>query len=174
MVKLPIYEQQVQPDTAVIPSAPKNTGNPGLVLSSMNKNAEAEQNAAQAVGNIGEKLYAHAQKLQKLENEKQASALETQFRQGLQDTLYSPDTEIVKINGQDVERPKGIMNRALSQAKDATVEFDSYYNQQMEQSLAQVKDPETNLALRNSLENLRFGVRDNVPEPQTTVRQPAP
>jgi len=162
MVKLPIYEQQVQPDTAVIPSAPKNTGNPGLVLSSMNKNAEAVQNAAQAVGDVGQKLYAHAQKLQTLQLKKKNAELDTQFRQDLQDKLYSPDNEVVKINGADVERPIGIYNRSLKQAEGSKTEFDEYYATTRQKYLSQVTDPDAQLALANSLDNQYFSARDNV------------
>lgn len=162
MVKLPIYEQQVQPETQVIPSVPKNTGNPGLVLSSMNKNAQAVQNAAQAVGDVGQKLYAHAQKLQTLQLKKKNAELDTQFRQELQDKLYSPESEIVKINGVDVERPVGIYNRSLKQAEGARAEFEDYYATTRQKYLSQVSDPEAQLALANSLDNQFLSARDNV------------
>ena len=162
MVKLPIYEQQVQPDTAVIPSAPSNTGNPGLVISSMNKNAEAVQSAASAVGDIGQKLYAHAQKLNTLQLKKKNAELDTQFRQDMQDKLYSPDQETVKVNGQDIIRPKGIYNRSLKQAEGSTSDFDEYYAKKRSEYLSQVKDPDAQLALASSLDSQYFSHRDNV------------
>ena len=162
MVKLPIYEQQVQPDTAVIPSAPKNTGNPGLVLSSMNKNAEAVQGAASALGDVGQKLYAHAQKLQTLQLKKKNAEFDTQFRQELQDKLYSPEEETVKVNGQDITRPKGIYNRTLKQAEGSRAEFEDYYATTRQKYLSQVSDPDAQLALANSLDNQYFSARDNV------------
>lgn len=162
MVKLPIYEQQVQPDTAVIPSAPSNTGNPGLVLSSMNKNAEAVQGAASALGDVGQKLYAHAQKLQTLQLKKKNAEFDTQFRQELQDKLYSPEEETVKVNGQDITRPKGIYNRTLKQAEGSRAEFEDYYATTRQKYLSQVSDPEAQLALANSLDNQFLSARDNV------------
>lgn len=162
MVKLPIYEQQVQPDTAVIPSAPSNTGNPGLVLSSMNKNAEAVQGAASALGDVGQKLYAHAQKLQTLQLKKKNAEFDTQFRQELQDKLYSPESEIVKINGVDIERPVGIYNRSLKQAEGATSEFKEFYEASRQKYLSQVSDPEAQLALSSSMDNRYSSALDNV------------
>lgn len=161
MPRIPQYEQQVSPAIPVVPSQPR-IGNEGLVAGAIEKGFQAKQEILGTVGKIGDALSDFAVKRQEAEAKKQAADLDTQFRQELQDRLYSPDEEVVKVNGKDVTRPKGIMNRPLSLASGASVEFDDYFRKRSAEYMKQVQDPKAQALLSELMNTNYLRTRDDV------------
>ncbi len=128
MPKVPTYTQQVSPATPniqIAPSIPKVDLSGGM--SAINKASEANINLGKTLTDIGAGIAKHAEEQIKLKNEQVGQGVYTQYARDMQDKLFSDQQQTVKINGQDVTRPVGVMNRELAQADGAHQELDDYY-----------------------------------------------
>lgn len=139
------YKRQISEQTANVPDAPSI---PRLDLSgglsAINRVGQANENLGEAVAKVGEALYKHQQEQQKLKNEQIGAQVYTQYARDVQDKLLNDQIETVKINGQDITRPVGIMNRQLSQADGAYQELDNwYFGQAKNKYLSQIPDKNT-------------------------------
>ncbi len=156
------YDRQLSPSTANVPSLPE-AGKPSLVLSAINQGAEAVQGAAEQAGKIGQMLAKHAQEQQELKNQQVGQQVYSQYTRDMQDRLYNDQPETVKVNGQDVTRPAGILNRQLSQAQGSIHELDGYYlGQARNQYLDQIKDPQTRAKIAGMMDTHYSSLRGNV------------
>lgn len=164
------YNRQIAPDTAIVPNQPK-VGNPGLVLGAMDKTFDASQQTSKVVGDIGEMIQKHGLKMQDEQDAQQAADLQSSYLQDTQNELSNPDTETVKVDGQDVERPIGLLNRTLGQAKGATDEYASWYAQKREDYLSQVKDPNYKRELQKAMDSHHYATIDNVSNYETKQRR---
>lgn len=145
MVKVPSYNPQISPITPTVQNAPSI---PHLDLSgglsAVNKVGQANEQLGAAAFKISEMLGKHAQEQIQLKNEQVGSQVYTQYARDMQDKLFSDQSETVKINGQDVTRPVGVMNRELAQADGAHQDLDNYYFGTARKSyLDQIPDPTT-------------------------------
>lgn len=138
-IKIPQYNQQVGLSTPRVSSvtAPDSS----LVLNSMNKQYAANASLAKGAGDIASVVAKHAQEQQELKNDQQVSQVLTQYSQDKQGRYFDKNMEAVKVNGQDVTRPKGLMYRSLGQANGALVESDEWYMSSKSKYLDQVKSP---------------------------------
>lgn len=98
--------------------------------------AEASANAmlGEAVSRAGQALSGIAVKKMKMNAEKEALKLSTEFQTRLDDMLYSSETEdITDKSEQVITRPVGILNRKQGLAKDAGVNFDGSFAELMKE-----------------------------------------
>lgn len=129
--KVPSYEPQVgiqTQNTAEAPAAPRP---PAAAFGG--EVAESDQRVGQAVAGLGEMLARRVVERQQRDDEQQLLSTHTDFLKGTQLMLYASETD---ASG----RPKGIMNRRLDHAKDATVEFDKAYLKQRQDLLEQMPE----------------------------------
>lgn len=126
MPQVPTYNRQVDTVTPVVPT-PQAPDTATIGLNALNKGFEANQNLAKTVGNIGDLLAQHAAKQQELKNDQIDSQVYTNYARDMQDKLFNQNTETIKVNGQDVTRPIGLMNRELGQTAGSTQQLDEYY-----------------------------------------------
>lgn len=159
MATIPSYNRQVNERVANVPSLPSvdRSGN----LRAINQNAEANQQIAQTGMKISQMIQKHAEEKRVLKNEQHLAGLETAYRSEIDNWLYDPGTETVNINGQDIERPKG-MNRLLSYADGLTNDFDKFGAPTLDKYLNQVKDPVSRSKLAASLGEYSRTKRDEV------------
>jgi hypothetical protein len=155
MVRIPLkkYDQQVSLDTPRFqdaPSVPKVDLSGGL--SGINKIGQANQQLAGTIGTIGETLAKHAIERQLDSDNAEVSARETIAIKKLQDLLYSKDIENRKIDGQDIEVPKGYMNRLGVQSNGSTIEFEESFNQLRQETLSGLRTKAQYESLNKSLE----------------------
>lgn len=157
--RIPQYEHQVG---TVIPNVPTLQG-PRAVPDAFGGNvARATQGLAQTGANIGEVLRKHGEEKRRQEQDAFTADLETNFSLNRQDQLFSQDLEKVQINGQDVERPKGIFNQKLKNADGATTRLDAYYSDAIERYVASAPSEEHALKIREELINQWVRDREDV------------
>lgn len=162
MAKIPSYERQVEIQTpkSVRPAEAPNTL--GLGLRAINSVGEANENLGSAISQGGQVLGAHVKEQQKLKNEAYNEQLELSYRKDLQGLLVDDEIETVNVNGQNVNRPKGILSRQLGQVEGATIDYDERGTKLMDLYLAKVKDPAYKTKLAQKLVSYSLSQRDNV------------
>lgn len=127
MPRVPEYESQVAPR---VPSlrTPTVSTQPQAAFGG----AEAAANArlGESISRAGQALSGIAEHRMKMNAEKEALKLSTEFQGKLDDMLYSPESEdLLDKNENPITRPRGILNRKLGQAKDAGIDFDNSYSE---------------------------------------------
>jgi hypothetical protein len=96
-----------------------------------------EARAMEDLGRVGEQIANHLQQMAIDAQDKEVLNRETSYRQNIQDRLNNVEEETVKIDGQEITRPKGFLRRQLNLAKGATEELDKIYQDEIrEQSLS--------------------------------------
>lgn len=118
MPRVPVYDSQVNADTAVIPQ-PKQSPRPPIEAFGLG-NIKANMDLAEKVGELGNVLTSHAARMAAEDNRKAFIKADSEFRTELQNTLLSQETD---ENG----RPVGLLNRKLSQANGSVEEFDKIF-----------------------------------------------
>lgn len=111
---------------------------------------------------IGKALMDYGIEQKKLKDSAATADLDTNFRKTLQNQLLSEETEKVNINGVDVERPVGVLNRTLKQADGSTVDFDKYYQSAKSAFMAAAPSKEEADKLGATMDNHYLTARDNV------------
>lgn len=124
--------------------------------------AKANANLGKTLNSISDLIVSHAEEQNKLKNEAWIADTDTHFRLGLQNKLLSDAPETVKVDGQDVTRPSGILNRKLNQANGSLQEFDSYYTETRNSYLTQTKNPELQQKLAKQLDDQYINSRNMV------------
>lgn len=160
MVKIQDYSQQITPGVANTPELP--SPNLGVGLQAVKEIGNANISLGETFQNLGERLSKHAQEQQKLKNDAWIASTDTTFRLGLQDKLFNEGQETLNINGQDVTRPAGILNRKLDQASGSLDEFDNYYKTQRSQYVSQIKDADMAIKLGEKLDSNYVSARELV------------
>ena len=163
-MKIPSYDNSVGPQTPTVPQA-----QPSRMV------AGAGTLVPRAIVDLGEMgtkiagvLQNHAEKQYRLKVDSQVADLDTNFRQNLQDKLFNDETEKVNVRGAETTRSKGILNRPLDTAENATVEFDSYYKEMAPRYLSSVQDPEARAKLKASMDSHFTNERDSVIRHEST------
>lgn len=142
-IRIPKYNEQIGVGTPNIP-IPNAPNQSGLVLGAMNSEFEANRSIAKEVGDIGSMMGKMAEQKRQEENKVNIANSYNSYLKDLDDKMYSSETEIV--NGQ--QRPKGILNRKLSSAKDSFQEVEDYYNNSVRPKyLSSAKDRDSQLEL---------------------------
>lgn len=160
MPQVPKQQQQVQLETPRVATPPSvdHSGN----LRAMNADFAANQNMAEAVGGAAELLQKHAQEKIRLKNESVVADLDTNAKRDINTLLYDNTPETIKINNQDVIRPKGLINRQLSQADGSLNEYRQKSAELTNRYLNQIKDPAYRNKLGISLNNYIVSKEDDV------------
>lgn len=126
MTRIPVYTQQT------------NTPNPELAAPTQaafgSDVAQSLQNFGDTATKVGNILQAHAEKVQKHENEAALVSKDTDARKTIQDTLYNPDID-PKTN-----MPIGLLNRNLGQTKGITSEFDRISSGLLQEQLSSIPE----------------------------------
>lgn len=129
MPRVPVLERRVQAQTGNVPS-PATAPLPQAAFGENISEALVRRGAA--LEGLGTKLAAEANRIQERDNEADALKQLNAAQLEIQNTLMNPETD---ENG----RPKGFLNRQLTQARGATPEFD--------QAAAQIKQRYMSLPL---------------------------
>lgn len=134
-MKVPVYEEGQGGIATARVSAPRvsGAGAPRIPVDAFGGEVGG---AIEKLGEAGKALSGHLLQIAFEEQDKEVLKRETAFRQDLQNRLSDPATETIEVGDQSIERPRGLLNRPLGQAKGITQEFDStYYNQTRPQYL---------------------------------------
>lgn len=153
------YKQQIGLETPNLPSVP----NPGAVEGAFGGDiARATQYAGQVGQQMSEQLAAHVEKQKKLQNDAFVADQEIKYRQELQDRTLSNEMETGNVNGQQIERPKGMLNRQGLNSVGSTVELDEWQKKTEARYLQEIKDPELRDRVRRTISDKYYSTRDNV------------
>lgn len=125
-------------------------------------NAQALQSVGKSIGDVSEVLQKHMDEQRKLQEDAAVSDFDLKHTVSTQDQLNNPEVETVKINGQDVTRPKGILNRKGLNTIGSTEEFDKSQNQNNEQILAKIQDPTTRQKVRKNMMQTYTSARNQI------------
>jgi hypothetical protein len=80
--------------------------------------------ASQQLAETGQKVARNLLKMAIDDQNNEVVKLETSSRQDIQNILSNPEIETIDVQGQPLSRPKGLLNRTLTQAKGVTAEYD--------------------------------------------------
>ena len=160
-IKVPIYEEQIKTVTPQIetPKAPTKVV-PGVVRGAFGENVyEAQQSIAQA----GQKIAGVLLQMEQDRQDTEVLKRETAFRQDYQLRLSDTSTETVTDkNGNEIERPRGFLNRELGQAKGVTQEADDYYYKQLREQYAKGLSKYQLAKLAPAMDNYHTSIRGNL------------
>jgi len=160
-IKVSVYERTTNRITPQI-STPQEFRPPEAAFGG--NVAEALQNLGETGQKIAGAIMQHGLKLQQEKQDEEALNIETAYRQDMQNRAYDDTSETVKIGNQDVERPKGFLNRELGKAEGATQEFDKLYLEKggiRDQYLTGLSDYQIK-KLAPALDNYATSLRDNI------------
>lgn len=192
-IKVPTYERQVQTATPRVANAPDI---PRLDLSGGMSGVRAIGRANEELAETTQKISAvvakHAQEQQAIKNKQIGQQVYTQYARDMQDRLFNPEMETVKVlapgatkitvDGKnasntapakpvfvDQTRPIGVMNRQLSQSGGSIQDMDSYYlGQARESYLSQIPDEDTRASVGMMMDTHYSTVRGNVISHEST------
>ncbi|NJO00345.1 MAG: hypothetical protein HC880_00515 [Bacteroidia bacterium] len=144
MPTVPKYNRQVQLDTPNIPSvnipqAPRAAFGEDVI--------QANKGIGNVVSGIGKMLQQRQKEKYDLEQDQLETKTYGQYEIAKQDILFNTETENANVNGQDIERPKGILNRKLGQSAGSTEEYYVKANKYAMETLKNIKDPNTKAKL---------------------------
>jgi hypothetical protein len=127
MPRVPEYQSQVAPRTPAL-RTPTVSTQPQAAFGE--QEAEANAKLGAAISQAGQALSGIAEQRMKMNAEKEALKLSTDFQTQLDEMLYSPDIEdVLDENENVVSRPRGILNQKRGQLKNAGVRFDVGYGE---------------------------------------------
>ena len=154
-MRVPDYEEQVKPSTVQISAPPS----PGVVPGAFGADVgRAESQTADVLGDISAHIYKMAQDA----SEKQILDRETEYRKEMQSVLFDPTPQTLTIGDQEIQRPKGVMNRELSQAAGAIQDYDKTYYTQIREKYLKDLSPYQQGKFSTVMDNYYVGYRDNV------------
>lgn len=150
MAKIPIYEKRVGISTPSVQA--------GNVLATPKEsfgfqNLQSQENLGQSLANAGKTLNKIALKKAQQNEEKAALKKELDFKGVMNDALYSPEIESIEENGEVFQRPKGFLNRRLSQTKDSALEFDERFRALYDETTDGISDYQKSLLHQALLSN---------------------
>ena len=158
-MKVPILDRQVQENPTLLPDVNISKATPGAFGEN---EAVAIENLGKAGQSLGNTIAEHALLMQQKEQDKDIMNRETAYRKDMQDILSNPEIQKVKINGQDVDMPKGYMQRPLWQAKGVTEQYDTnYYKNLKPKYMAGLSEYQVS-KLGPALDNYYATQRDNI------------
>lgn len=129
MPRVPVYQPQVQPGQV---NEPRPARSPAPPPDAFGGNvAQADQNLGRAVERSGTLLAQHATELQEQEDQKQVLLNQSAFQKELQTVLEDEQPD-------ELDRPKGLLNRNFAQARGVTEELDTKYGELREKYLDRV------------------------------------
>jgi len=131
-IKVPIYENQVQPQQAPGLSIPAPASPPPSAFGT--ELAARVEQTGNVVSGLGATLAEHAIERSRQAQQAQLIDTDTKFRQDLQNTMFSTDPD-------DNGVPKGVFNRQLGQAAGATQDFDKQYGELRQKYMSQLTNP---------------------------------
>ena len=157
-MRIPDADLSVGPQTATVPQA--QFARP--IASAFTAEAEAIQGA----GAMGEKVAgaftSHLLEKQRQKDEADLANIDSNFMLSLQDKLYSADPEKVSLNGAEIERPKGILNRQLGAADGSAVEFEQSMSSEIPKIVAAGRTPEMQAKIKQRLTSSYVNARENI------------
>lgn len=159
-IRVPQYEEQVKTVTPHLetPKGPERTV-PGVVRGAFGENvAQAQQDIGQGLSQLGQQML----KIEQDEQDKEELKRETAFRQEVQVRLSDRGRETLNVNGQEIERPRGYLNRELGQAKGVTQEFDTYYYKELRDKYAKGLSKYQLAKLAPAMDNYYTSTRDTL------------
>lgn len=135
---------------------------------------------AQAAGQMGEQvtklggvLANHLIEQQKYDAEQSAYDAANRLRQATTGILYGTETVKKKFGDKEYEVSSGIMNRKLTQAQDAIVDFRERYTPELEKITRELKSPYAQKLFSRQAANLTQAYEDSVIKHQATQRNAA-
>jgi len=128
-LKVPQYQEQVRTEVPQI-SAPRqpSVDFPNVIPAAFGADIGK---ATESLGKVGGQIAEHLKRVIIDEQDKEILRRETAYRKDVQDRLFNNETETKTIDGQEIERTKGLLLRQLGQAKGATQDFDEIYSTQL-------------------------------------------
>jgi hypothetical protein len=159
-MRVPTYQRQVPIETARV-QAPRK---PAISKPRVVPGAFGEDigRAVENLGKVGTKIAGHLQQMAFDEQDREVLHRETEYRKNLQNRLTDQEEETIQVNGQDVTRPKGFLQRQLSQAKGATEELDKVYQEEIAKEYLKGLSRYQLNKLGPSMNNYYLSVRNNV------------
>jgi hypothetical protein len=107
------------------------------------------ENVAKAVEGLGDvglaigmKMMAHAEEQQREKDNADIANIDTNFTMSMQDKLWNQDDEKVVIEGNEVVRKKGFLNRELGATANSAVEFEQLMSKEIPAMIATGRTPE--------------------------------
>lgn len=164
-IRVPVqkYDQQISPVTPKIqnaPSVPKLNLSPGL--SAINKIGQANVELGETVAKVGQVIAKHAQQRQLEIDEADVSARESSFRLDLQNILYDKEMETKTVEGQEMQVPRGLMNRQLDQSDGITRDFDARFSDLKQKYLSGLRTKDQWNAMAKSLDGNYLSSRNMI------------
>lgn len=152
MVKVPVYERQVQTKTPQVSEMRHLRPAPGAF------GGEVGQ-ALQDLGNTGEKIsqaiLKRVAERKAQDNDLEIARLDTAFREDMQNALLNDEN-----NEQGV--PKGLLSRKLGQAKGITVEYDRLFLDKKKDYIESLKDDRQKQALNQLMDQRYLADRETI------------
>ena len=132
-MRVPEYQRKVPIETArtQAPRMPQITM-PRAVPGAFGANVAK---ATQALSEVGTKIADHLLQMAQDKQDREVLHRETESRKDWQNRLTNREEETIKINGQDITRPKGFLVRQLEQAEGSMQEADEAYQKMRSQYL---------------------------------------
>lgn len=164
-IRIKPYERQVDVQTPNIPQGRA----PSPVRAAFGESVyDANANLGATASRISGQLADHLKKQQDMKNEAKAAELETNFRLDVQRKLYDETPETIKVNGQDVTRPKGNLLRMGEQADGSYKDFNDYYKTTRENYVKSAPTAELAAKLGAEMDNYFVSKNDDVLKHQAT------
>lgn len=138
-IKVPVYQEQVK-EQPQVPQAPRITAAPASAFGI--QEAQAAGQMGEAVNKLGTQLGAHILEQEKWKAEQAAYDAANRFRQESTALLYDQTPIPIKgVDGKEYQIPSGILNRKLTQADGALVDFNTRINPIREKIAKDLQNP---------------------------------
>jgi hypothetical protein len=149
-MKVPQYQRTEKIDVVEIPQVKF----PRASREAFGNAGEDLQDTAKIIGTFADKIYDRYLERKKIANEQQVEDSFIKYSNDINNRLFSDEIETVKIDGLEVKRPYGLLNRKLSNATGALKDYVSYNDSIVPNYLETVQDPEYKLKLKQKMNNL--------------------
>lgn len=119
--------------------------------------AQAQADLAGAVSGAGETITKIAIRKAQQNEQNEALKKELDFKARVNDALYSPEIETVEEDGEIVKRPKGFLNRRLTQTRNSAQQFDERFRALYDEVTDGVSDYQKSILHQALLSNYETG-----------------
>lgn len=149
-IRIPRQERQVTPDVGNVPTPQVPAPNRAAFGENL---IQAQGQIAEPIARLGDLLVNRARQRQQQENDQNVLNIANDFQQANQKMLFDTETEDVLIDNQQVQRPKGFLNRQGSLAKNSVYEYDKWAKENIIKAVDSIPDVEYRNKLSNLLRN---------------------
>jgi hypothetical protein len=164
-LKIPEIQNTVGLGVVNVPSPQMPRAVPGAFGGGI---AQATENIGKVEEGIANQMAERQKERYQLDQDQLETQLYLQSDAYKQNLLLNNENEDVIVNGQKVTRPKGILNRQLSQADGSTNDFRSNYEKYNSELLNSVQDPVTKTKLSKRFAVDTLNTQEQVIKHETT------